>query len=74
MPGGPDCPKCQGSMAVGFIVDEGHGTRTIPKWVAGAPEKSIWTGLKLRGREKLDVATYRCGRCGFLESYAMPLR
>ncbi|WP_205479637.1 hypothetical protein [Sphingomonas arenae] len=64
------CSKCGGSMGAGFIVDEGHGTRTVAKWVAGAPERSIWTGLKLRGRERLDVVTYRCSRCGFLESYA----
>jgi hypothetical protein len=57
-------------MEPGFIVDEGYGTRAVAKWVAGEPEKSIWTGLKLRGKTKLDVASYRCRRCGYLESYA----
>jgi hypothetical protein len=65
-----DCPRCAGEMEPGFTIDEGYGTRTVPKWVAGEPRKSIWTGLKLRGRQKLDVATYRCRRCGYLESYA----
>ena len=37
-------------MEAGFIVDEGYGTRTVAKWVAGEPEKSMWTGLKLAAR------------------------
>jgi hypothetical protein len=57
-------------MQPGYIVDEGHATRTVANWVAGEPERSMWNGLKLRGKEKLPIATYRCGRCGFLESYA----
>ena len=64
------CPRCSGTMETGFTIDEGYGTRTVAKWVAGEPEKSIWTGLKLRGRDRLDVVTYRCRRCGYLESYA----
>jgi hypothetical protein len=57
-------------MERGFTVDEGYGTRSVPKWVAGGPVKSMWTGLKLRGKVRLEVATYRCKRCGYLESYA----
>ena len=57
-------------MEPGFIVDEGYGTHTVAKWIAGEPEKSMWTGLKTRGKDKLDVTTYRCRRCGYLESYA----
>ena len=37
-------------MESGYILDEGYGTRTVAKWVAGEPERSIWTGLKLRGK------------------------
>ena len=33
-------------MEPGFIVDEGYGTRTVAKWIAGEPETSMWTGLK----------------------------
>lgn len=64
------CPRCSGTMETGYILDEGYGTRTVGKWVAGVPERSIWTGLKLRGKTKHDVATFRCRRCGYLESYA----
>jgi len=57
-------------MESGYILDEGYGTRTVAKWVAGEPERSIWTGLKLRGKTQHDVVTCRCKRCGYLESYA----
>ena len=57
-------------MDAGFLIDEGYGTRSTPKWVAGEPQVSFWTGLKLRGKERCEVATYRCRRCGYLESYA----
>ncbi len=40
--------------------------------VEGAPEKSIWVGVKLRGKTPIEIATWRCGSCGFLESYAKP--
>ena len=64
------CPRCAGTMEPGYVIDEGYGTRTVANWVAGEPEKSIWTGLKLRGKQKHPVITYRCRRCGCLESYA----
>jgi hypothetical protein len=57
-------------MDEGFIIDETHGAMKSQKWVQGAPEYSFWFGLKLRGKKRLGVSTYRCGRCGCLESYA----
>lgn len=66
----PTCPRCSGTMEAGFIIDEGYGTRTVLQWVEGAAERSIWTGIKLRGKRKQPVTTYRCRRCGYLESYA----
>jgi len=66
-----ECRRCRGQMEVGFVVDRGHhGTPGIPEWVEGTPEKSFWSGLKTRGRRKLPITTYRCGRCGYLEEYA----
>ena len=59
-------------MEPGYTIDVGYGSKTLPKWTAGEPEKSMWTGLKLRGKDQLDVLTYRCRRCGYLESYAGP--
>jgi hypothetical protein len=57
-------------MEPGYVIDETRGFYRIPRWIAGAPERSMWTGLKLRGKEQLEIATYRCRRCGYLESYA----
>ena len=57
-------------MESGYIVDEGYDTRTVAKWIKGEPERSMWPGLKMGGKDKVDITTYRCTRCGYLESYA----
>lgn len=70
MPQSKQCPKCSGSMAEGFVLDKTHGGVGVSSWVEGAPVRSLWTGVNLAGREQSLIATWRCGRCGFLESYA----
>lgn len=57
-------------MEEGFTLDKTHGGVGAASWVSGLPEKSFWTGLRLKGRTRLDIATWRCRRCGFLESWA----
>jgi hypothetical protein len=64
------CPKCASSMGEGFVVDKFYGGAGVSTWVAGAPRRSMWTGINVAGREQSQIATWRCGRCGFLESYA----
>ena len=64
------CPKCAGAMEPGFTLDHAHGTNVVAEWVEGEPEKSIWTGIKLRKKTRLRIRTWRCRRCGYLESYA----
>jgi len=65
------CPRCGGAMETGFTIDVGYGRTAVPKWAAGEPDSSFWSsGLKLRGKEQLPISTYRCGQCGYLESYA----
>ena len=63
------CPKCQGAMAEGFVPIDKDGMRGISTWIEGAPEKK-WYGLKLGRKTRHEIQTWRCGRCGFLESYA----
>lgn len=60
-------------MEAGFIIDKGArgGSVNAPEWADGAPEPSVWTGLKLRGHERHPVTTFRCAKCGYLESYAV---
>ena len=65
-----NCPKCTSPMEEGFIKDEGYDAVHASKWVEGAPEKSFWTGTKTEGKKQVQVLTYRCPRCGYLESYA----
>ena len=65
------CLRCGGTLIEGFIVDQAQGgAATVPSWVEGAPERSVWTGVKLGGKSQLDVASWRCRSCGLLENYA----
>jgi hypothetical protein len=57
-------------MVEGFTLDRAHGGAAVSSWIEGAPERSVWTGVRLGGRAQSTIATWRCGRCGFLESYA----
>ena len=60
-------------MEPGFVADKGHySVPDTQQWVEGTPERSFWSGLKLKDRQVLPVSTYRCERCGWLESYAAP--
>lgn len=66
----PVCPKCQSSMAEGFVVDKKDGVSHVSSWLEGAPEKGFFGNIRFRGRKPVEIATWRCTRCGFLESYA----
>ena len=70
----PRCARCEGAMVIGMVIGRGHySLRTVPSWVAGAPQKGWLGGLKVKGwGSELPVVTFRCERCGFLESYAPP--
>lgn len=64
------CLKCDGAMTDGFVVDHTYGSASVASWIEGEPKKSIWVGLKLGGKTKYEITTWRCDRCGYLESYA----
>ena len=64
------CPRCSGSMELGVLVDHNYSGYAQPEWIEGEPKTSMLTGgLKVRGTV-YEVVTYRCGNCGYLESYA----
>lgn len=63
----PTCPKCRSAMEEGFIVDH---QKKISEWVEGPPDQRWW-GIKTDDKEKLKVITFRCTRCGYLESYTV---
>ena len=65
------CPKCTGSMSVGFVVDQGaYGTAGVSTYQAGQAKVSIWTGVKQNKKEQIAITTLRCNRCGYLENFA----
>ncbi len=66
-----NCPKCQGLMEEGFILDRGHyDTKRVNTWVEGEPVKSFWSGIKVKDKQQFQLKTFRCANCGYLESYA----
>ncbi len=66
------CPKCQAAMLEGFTLDNAYGGRTVSSWLEGVPKKNIWVGVTLDGKKPIEIVTWRCPSCGFLESYAKP--
>jgi phage FluMu protein Com len=66
-----ECPKCKGPMDEGFVPDHGHHhTVLTAKWQEGAPERSFWRGIKIDDQTQYEIKSYRCRKCGYLESYA----
>jgi predicted nucleic-acid-binding Zn-ribbon protein len=66
------CPKCQGNMVQGFVVDFAAAQAVVSSWVEGPPEKSVWYGTKVPQAKCIPIGTFRCAACGYLESYARP--
>lgn len=61
------CPKCNGQMENGFIIDRGHSGSYISSWVQGTPKEDSGSVNTDPGS---PIVTQRCKACGFLESYA----
>ena len=59
----PRCSKCQERMIPGCVGERGH---TAIKWTDAVPG---YLGVSVNG---LEVVSYRCEGCGFLETYALP--
>ena len=63
------CPKCQGSMSEGFVLTERSSLPTLLSWSRGTPRKG-WFGVKQSKDKPIEISTWRCQRCGYLENYA----
>lgn len=62
-------------MEQGFLVDHNYHGIAEPEWADGEAQASMWTsGVKMRGKERRRVETYRCESCGYLESYAREVK
>jgi hypothetical protein len=57
-------------MVEGFLLDRAKNGAGVPHWVEGPPQYGFLKLLKLRGRRRLPVTTWRCGACGYLESWS----
>ena len=67
-----ECLRCHAHMEAGFVGDRWENGCQQQIWVRGAPQRSFWTGLKVRKDQIVPVITVRCPTCGYLESYAIP--
>lgn len=58
-------------MQEGFVTDAGESGHPVSRWIEGNPQVP-WTrfGVKINERTQHPVRTYRCAKCGYLESYA----
>jgi hypothetical protein len=74
----PECRDCRVAMDAGLMIDQTQGRSEQPMWVNGTAEKGFFGHLKVNERdhpgehrrERLPVVTFRCPKCGRLESFA----
>lgn len=68
----PTCLVCQKEMALGFLTELGIDTIHLPRWCAGKPKASFWSGEAKSSQRKqgLKVVAYRCPECEALRLYA----
>ncbi len=67
------CPKCDGSMEQGFILDASYTALMVSRWAPGPPQKKTLLGMDVGAKPPpswIPVGTFRCGSCGYLEAYA----
>jgi predicted nucleic-acid-binding Zn-ribbon protein len=65
------CPKCQGDLEQGFILDIQNSSGSIrapADWVMATIKGGFLPGLKVKTRRKM--VAYRCTSCGYVELYA----
>ena len=60
-----NCPKCKAEMEEGFLA-----APRVAEWIEGPLEKSIRLGVKIADRKRRVIRSFRCTKCGLLESYA----
>jgi hypothetical protein len=67
------CPKCQGHMEEGYLMDQGDNAPGQSHWRTkeSAPRKVLGFITLQQAKTMLAVTTFRCEKCGFLESYAL---
>ncbi len=69
-PTAPECRDCRVAMDGGLILDRTQGGPEEPMWIKGAADKGFFGKIKDHDRERFPVTTFRCPKCGRLESFA----
>ena len=67
---GQRCGKCGGEMTEGFLIDNQRQAVRGVQWAEGAPSYWFLDVLRMKGRTRLPVESWRCRKCGLLESFA----
>ena len=67
----PKCGKCGADMQDGFVPDTTYGGLCVPFWMAGKPERGFFGNIKTEAKERRPIRSFRCVKCGYLESYAL---
>lgn len=72
MAGQPTCLVCQKVMERGFMTDVSGSTINLPRWCAGEPTQSWFTGgvKASQHHQGAVVVAYRCPECFALRLYA----
>ena len=65
----PECRDCRVAMDAGLMLDRTHGGSEEPTWIKGTADRGIFDLIMERDRERLPVVTFRCPKCGRLESF-----
>ena len=68
----PECLRCHKKLTLGYTMSSDHlkAARTVSFWVEGTVVYSFWKGYIIKNRRVMNTVTYRCEKCGLLESYA----
>jgi hypothetical protein len=70
----PPCPLCHGETEAGFLPEFATYRSSAGEWIEGAPERRwLLEELKIAGKRRYSVVTYRCTQCGYLISFANTL-
>jgi hypothetical protein len=64
------CPKCNGNMLQGFMIDYAHSALYVGAWYEGQPEKSFWIKTRRPKTQGIPIGAFRCQQCGLLELYS----
>lgn len=65
------CPKCNGQMIEGFVIDHPLGYSAYPaQWHPGRPQCNVFGGTEIEKDRLISIQSYRCEQCGYLEQYA----